>query len=82
MRLKQIIIFGAGAARLSAAGLHEEIEMIQREIRSNYLGKQTGGRNYLFDHLDDSMNELMEEVRLGKRSLDAKDDEEEKEQKL
>ena len=56
--------------------------MIQREIRSNYLGKQTGGRNYLFDHLDDSMNELMEEVRLGKRSLDAKDDEEEKEQKL
>lgn len=80
--LEQIIIFGAGAARLSAAGLHEEIEMIQREIRSNYLGKQTGGRNYLFDHLDDSMNELMEEVRLGKRSLDAKDDEEEKEQKL
>lgn len=73
--LEQIIIFGAGAARLSASGLLEEVELMQQDIRSNYLEKQTGGRNYLFDRLDDSMNELMEDVRLGKRSFETKEPE-------
>lgn len=71
--LEQIIIFGAGAARLSAAGLLEEIELMQKDIRSNYLTGQSGGRNYLFDHLDDSMNELMDDVRLGKRSFETEE---------
>ncbi|MCC8047266.1 MAG: TetM/TetW/TetO/TetS family tetracycline resistance ribosomal protection protein [Clostridiales bacterium] len=36
--LEQIIIFGAGAARLSARGLHEELEQMQKDLRENYLG--------------------------------------------
>lgn len=68
--LEQIIIMGAGAARLSAAGLLEEVQQMQQEIRKNYLEKQTGGKNYLFDHLDENLNDLMEDVRLGKKRLE------------
>ncbi|MDO4323322.1 MAG: TetM/TetW/TetO/TetS family tetracycline resistance ribosomal protection protein [Lachnospiraceae bacterium] len=68
--LEQIIILGAGAARMSAAGLLEEVELMKQDIRANYLEKQTGGKNYLFDHLDDSMNDFMEDVRLGRRTLE------------
>ena len=68
--LEQIIIMGAGATRLSAAGLLEEVQQMQQEIRKNYLEKQTGGKNYLFDHLDEHLNDLMEDVRLGKKKLE------------
>ena len=68
--LEQIIIFGAGATRMSAAGLLEEVELMRQDIRNHYLEKQVGGKNYLFDHLDDSMNDLMEDVRLGRRTLE------------
>ncbi|MCI6866371.1 MAG: NYN domain-containing protein, partial [Lachnospiraceae bacterium] len=68
--LEQIIIFGAGATRMSAAGLLEEVELMRQNIRNHYLEKQVGGKNYLFDHLDDSMNDLMEDVRLGRRTLE------------
>ena len=68
--LEQIIILGAGATRMSAAGLLEDVELMKQEIRADYLEKQAGGKNYLFDHLDDSMNELMEDVRLGRRTLE------------
>lgn len=68
--MEQIIIMGAGATRLSAAGLLEEVQQMQQEIRKNYLEKQTGGKNYLFDHLDEHLNDLMEDVRLGKKKLE------------
>ena len=68
--LEQIIIFGAGASRMSAAGLLEEVELMQKEIRDNYLERPSGGKNYLFDHLDDETGGLMEEVRLGQRTLE------------
>ena len=43
---------------------------MRQDIRNHYLEKQVGGKNYLFDHLDDSMNDLMEDVRLGRRTLE------------
>lgn len=64
--LEQIIIFGAGAGRLSAAGLLEEVELMQQEIRREYLGRQTGGKRYLFDHLDGPASQWLEDVRLPK----------------
>lgn len=68
--LEQIIIFGAGASRLSASGLLEEVELMQQDLRKNYLRKPSGGKQYLFDHLDDAMSGLMEDVRLGRRTLE------------
>ncbi|MCD7884476.1 MAG: NYN domain-containing protein [Lachnospiraceae bacterium] len=41
--LEQIIIFGAGAARLSARGLHDELEQMQKDLRENYLGTSPKG---------------------------------------
>lgn len=71
--LEQVIILGQGASRLSAAGLLEEIQEARKEIRSEYLNTSRGGKTYLFDSLSEEMAELMEEVRLGKKSLDKKE---------
>lgn len=67
--LEQIIIMGQGANRLSAQGLKEEIQAANIEIRSNYLERHKGSKNYLFDHLPEELTEDMEKVRLGKKEL-------------
>lgn len=63
--LEQIIIMGQGAQRLSAAGLKEEVELMLKEIRSEYLGRPAEDRNYLFDYLTEDLAKEMESVRLG-----------------
>lgn len=68
--LEQMIIMGAGAQRMSAQGLLEEILMMQQEIRQEHLKKQKAGGSYLFDHMDQELADLMEDVRLGKKQLD------------
>ena len=68
-KAEQIIIWGAGARRMSARELRESIEGTSREIRSDYLTKSGTGRNLLFDGLPAEMAELMEDVRLGRKSL-------------
>mgnify|MGYP000211183081 FL=1 len=42
--LEQIIILGQGASRLSAAGLKEEIQAADIEIRSTYLNRGQSGK--------------------------------------
>lgn len=63
--LEQIIIMGQGAQRLSAAGLKEEVELMLKEIRSEYLGRPAEDRNYLFNYLTEELAKEMESVRLG-----------------
>ncbi|MBQ8148789.1 MAG: TetM/TetW/TetO/TetS family tetracycline resistance ribosomal protection protein [Lachnospiraceae bacterium] len=48
--LEQLIIWGAGARRLSARGLKEEIELAEKELREQYLDKQPE-KNYAFQVL-------------------------------
>ncbi|MBQ8662939.1 MAG: NYN domain-containing protein, partial [Eubacterium sp.] len=68
--MEQIIIMGAGAKRMSANGLLEEITLMQEEIRQEHLNKPIEKQgNYLFDSVDDALAELMEDVRLGKKDL-------------
>lgn len=64
--LEQVIILGQGAQRLSAPGLKEEVELMLKEIRSEFLGKFPEDRNYLFDYLSKDLKKEMEHVRLGK----------------
>ena len=64
--LEQVIILGQGAKRMSAAGLYEEVRMMEKEIRKEFLGKMAPDKNYLFDHLDEELAEHMEKIRLGK----------------
>ena len=68
--LEQVIIMGAGASRMSAAGLQEEIELMSQDLRENFMVKPRGDKNYLFNHLPEDMTELMEDVRLGRKNLD------------
>lgn len=68
--MEQVIIMGAGATRMSANGLLEEITLMQEEIRQEHLNKLTTKEgNYLFDAMDEEMAALMEDVRLGKKEL-------------
>ena len=67
---EQVIILGQGARRLSARGLKEEIGLINEQIRSVIHNKYKGGRNYLFEYLPEDMTEIMEEVRLGRKTFE------------
>lgn len=67
--VEQIIILGQGAARMSARELREEIERACAGMRKDFLEKPSAGKNLLIHHADDEMKEIMEDVRLGKRSL-------------
>lgn len=69
--LEQVIILGQGAKRLSAKGLREEIELANREIRGDYLNQPTGGKNYLFGNLTEELSEFMENIRLGKKTMES-----------
>ena len=67
--LEQVIILGQGGNRLSAANLLEEVEAVEAEISKKVKKEAPKEKNYLFDHLDEEMADLMEEVRLGKKKL-------------
>lgn len=67
--LEQVIILGQGGHRMSARGLYEEIELVNKEIRSEYLQLPEKGRNYLFDYLPDELEGKMEKIRLGKEEF-------------
>lgn len=67
-RIEQVITLGQGGTLISSRELREEIELMQREIREEYLQK-SGGKNYLFNHMDEELAEKMEQVRLGKEEI-------------
>ena len=66
--LEQVIILGQGGRRMSAAGLREEVEIAMKEIRQEHLGRKPGGKNYLFDYLDEADAEELEKMRLGQNT--------------
>ncbi len=46
--LEQLIIWGAGARRLSARELKEEVKRADEELRERYLERQSSEKNYAF----------------------------------
>ncbi len=46
--LEQLIIWGAGARRMSARELKEEVERASEELRERYLNRQSSEKNYAF----------------------------------
>ncbi len=67
--LEQVIILGAGAARMSAANLKEEVQLMNQEIREHYLEKTKKSGTRLFDALPEEMADFMEDVRLGRKEF-------------
>lgn len=67
--LEQVIILGAGAARMSAANLKEEVMLMNQEIREHYLEKTKKSGTKLFEALPEGMADFMEDVRLGRKEF-------------
>ena len=66
---EQVIIWGAGAMRLSAQGLLQEVQETNKEIRRLLEAVKKPGREGILKGLPPEVAELLEEVRLGKRTL-------------
>ena len=66
---EQVIIWGAGAMRLSAQGLLQEVQETNKEIRRLLQETKKPGREGILKGLPSEVAELLEEVRLGKRTL-------------
>lgn len=69
---EQVIIRGQGCRLLSAKELKEEVELAQKGLREEHMGKAESTKNYLFQYLDRDTAEQMEEVRLGKKEYKQK----------
>ena len=68
--MEQMIIMGQGARRVSASELHDEISLLNAEIKETYLTKSGKSSTYLFDVLPDSMIDFLDDVRMGRREFD------------
>ena len=66
---EQVIIWGAGALRMSAQGLLEEVQETNKEIRRLLDEVKKPGKESMLKGLPPEVAELLEEVRLGKRTL-------------
>ena len=53
-RLEQMIIWGEGAARLSAQGFREAVEAVSGQMREQYLGRKDFVKNRPFEELRDA----------------------------
>ena len=62
--LEQVIILGQGAARLSAAGLYELVQLTKEQLRETISQTEPGGKNYLFEQLSEDTRRLIEEIRM------------------
>ena len=67
---EQVIIWGAGALRMSAQGLLTEVSETQKEIRRLLDEVKKPGKESILKNLPPEVAELLEEVRLGKRTLE------------
>lgn len=66
---EQVIIWGAGALRMSAQGLLSEVTETNKEIRRLLDEAKKPGKESMLKGLPKEVAELLEEVRLGKRTL-------------
>ncbi len=64
--LEQLIIMGAGAVRVSARELQEEVMAAGEELRQMFLGPQgnrTGERNYLLEGVSEEVTAYLEQMK-------------------
>ena len=64
---EQVVTLGQGGRLKSAREFREDVRIMEQELRTVYLEKGGGSRNYLFNHMEQEMAEQMEEIRLGRR---------------
>lgn len=62
-RLEQMIIWGAGARRISAPGFYEEVMNTIQEVRENVEREKPKNKNYLKDNLSRETYEELEKIK-------------------
>lgn len=67
---EQVIIWGAGALRMSAKGLQQELMETNKEIRKLLEETKNDRGKQLMQSLPPDIAEFLDEIRLGKRTLD------------
>lgn len=67
--VEQVVTLGQGGTLISSREFAVEMEIVRRQIREEAKQRREGGKNYLFDHLDQELADTMEEIRLGKKEL-------------
>ena len=65
--VEQVVTLGQGGTLISSREFREEVELVRRQIREEYESRRDRGKNYLFDHMDEKMQEDMENIRLGRK---------------
>ena len=65
--VEQVVTLGQGGTLISSREFREEVELVRRQIREEYESRRVGGKNYLFDHMDEKLQADMEDIRLGRK---------------
>ena len=68
--VEQVVTLGQGGTLISAREFEEDIKIMRRQLREEYLEKHGSSRNYLFDHMDEDLVGHMEDIRLGRTGLE------------
>ena len=68
-RVEQVVTLGQGGTLISAREFYEEVEIVRHQIQEEYNIRREKGKNYLFDSMDESLAQEMEEVRLGRKKI-------------
>lgn len=68
--MEQMIIMGAGAHRISAKELREEIILVNREMQEEHMEQTKKTSAYLFDSLPEHLADFVDDVRLGRREFE------------
>lgn len=65
--VEQVVTLGQGGTLISAREFREEVEIVRQQILEESRNHKGGRKNYLFDHMDEKLQDEMEKVRLGKK---------------
>ena len=69
-RVEQVVTLGQGGTLVSAREFQEEVEIVKQQIREEVDKRREHGKNYLFDYMDKKLVDDMEDIRLGRKTID------------
>ena len=67
--VEQVITQGQGGTIISSREFLEEVKIVNRQIQEEWELHKESAKNYLFDHMDRELAGHMEEVRMGRKEL-------------
>ena len=69
-RVEQVVTLGQGGTLVSAREFQEEVEIVRQQIQEEVDNRRERGKNYLFDHMDKKLADDMEDIRLGRKTIE------------